>query len=190
MNSKAAIILLGIFCITSLGLIGHRLMPFAGTKKQPVIMQNESTEMAEPAFEDKWKKREPRVAHQETTHFGTKKDTASEDAENKAARGKIDFWENRILDFAGSFASKDVDANDVHELAKNTADLFQMLQTASARREKGMEPYTGRTGFATMTLVMSMDKEFHDVLGVTFSDFMGTLDASFIKRMVNPEKPM
>jgi hypothetical protein len=183
MNSKAAIILLVIICITLLGLIGHRLMPSTGTKKQTAFLQ----EMEEPDAEDKWEKRESRVAHQGTTHLKTKKDTESGDTENKTARSKIDFWETRILDFAKSFVPEDVDENDVHELAKKTADLFQMLQTASTRREKGKEPYTGRTGFATMTLVMAMDKEFHEVLGVTFSDFMGTLDTSLIKKRAEPE---
>lgn len=176
--------------MTSLGLIGHRLVPFAKTKKHPATPQNASTEMGKPDFEGKWNKRESSVAHRSTTHIQTKKNTESGDAEDNAARSKIDFWETRILDFTRSFVPKDVDANDVHELAKKTADLFQMLQTASARREKGMEPYTGHSGFATMTLVMAMDKEFHEVLGVTFSDFMGTLDASLIKKMVNPEKPL
>lgn len=190
MSSKITIAISVIICMTLLGFIGYRLIPFTKTTKQSAIQPNESKEMGKPDFERRRTIQNTTAVHRCTKPIQTKKNTASGDVEDQAARNKVDFWETLILDYAKSFLARKVDANDVHGLAKKTADLFQMLQTASARREKGMEPYTGHSGFATMTLVMAMDKAYHEVLGVTFSDFMGTLDASLVKKMVNPEKPL
>ncbi len=104
-------------------------------------------------------------------------------ANDPAAKNEITQWEQRILSFAQEQKVKNANPAQIHALAVKTTDLFYLLKEASTRQKQGLEPYTSQTGFTTMTLVMTMEKEFQETLGVTFSDFLNSLDKNLIKRL-------
>lgn len=106
------------------------------------------------------------------------------DESDPAAGDEISQWEQRILAFARNQSVPATDPIQVHTLAVKTAALFRMLKQASDRRTAGKEPYTSQSGFNTMTLVMAMEEEFSDALGVPFSEFLKSLDGDLLKSLI------
>jgi hypothetical protein len=186
-NVKMSIVVPALIGITALGLIGHRLSVFNRIKNQPEYRHQTAPQTEKTDLDSIWNKRNTNAARRYIERVQAKDTAESENPGDRVTENQAAIWETRILDYARSQALNDIDTTRVHKLAGKTADLFQMLKTASRRKEKGMEPYTGFTGFATMARVMAMEEEFQKVIGVTFSDFMGTLDTAFIKDMAESE---
>jgi len=72
-------------------------------------------------------------------------------------------------------------------LAVYTASLCRLLKAAKERQKDGLEPYTGVTGFNTMTVLMKLEKDFEDTLGFTFSEFFASYDEDELKAIFNIE---
>ena len=102
------------------------------------------------------------------------------DESEPVSKNEIDLWEARITAYATTRTPGDIDDTSVHLLALKTASVFRLLKEASERQKQGLEPYTGLSGFNTMTLVMATEKAFSEVLGSTFSDFLYSLDKTTI----------
>lgn len=105
------------------------------------------------------------------------------DETDESIQEEIELWESRILDFAKNRQQKNLDQNNVRNLANQTVSLFHLLKEASNRRDSGLTPYTSMSGFNTMTLVMKMEKSFKDVCDFSFSEFMFSQDAEVIKAL-------
>jgi hypothetical protein len=90
-------------------------------------------------------------------------------------------WEKRIQSYVEEHHLNSVSPDRHHELARKTADFFQMLKTADQRQKAGLEPYTGLSGFNTMAAVMALDKEFQETMQTTFADFLYAQDEELIK---------
>lgn len=93
----------------------------------------------------------------------------------------IVLWERRIQSYAEKHYQDNIPPDQLHSLARKTADLIQMLDTAVQRQKAGLEPYTGLSGFNTMAAVMALEKEFQETVQSTFADFLYAQDEELIK---------
>lgn len=177
---KVATVLIGF---SSVVLFGAGMLYFTKDSVAPTAawhpgMPNDKAIRIEPDAD---------TAHQHTRSIKTTEIAESKNSKVQSVQNEVAAWEQKIHDYITVRALSDVNTSRVPLLAERTTEVFRMLQTASARQKKGMDPYTAYSGFATMTLMLSMEDEFQEVIGVTFSDFMGTLDTAFIERMAKAE---
>jgi hypothetical protein len=110
--------------------------------------------------------------------------TGEEDSAKRSAPESgqdIRLWTKRILAYAEERHLDNPNPDQLHSLARKTADLFQLLKRADQRQKEGEEPYTPLSGFITMAAVMALDKEFQATLQTTFSDFLYAQDEELIK---------
>lgn len=145
------------------------------------LLQHPTASQGDTAFDAATREKDARVAASYIT--GSAKGDVLLDESNAAAQNEIGFWEAQILSYVKGRALKNVDSAAVHGLAVRTASLFSMLEDATCRAKDGLEPYTPQSGFKTMALVVSMESEFKGALGVTFSDFINSVDGDLIKSL-------
>lgn len=109
------------------------------------------------------------------------------DDQSPDTKEEILFWENRITLFADEKASETPDQQTLHKLAVYMASLIRLLKVAHERESAGLEPFTGSTGFNTMALVMTLETEFENRLGCTFSEFFASQEVDELKSLLKTE---
>jgi hypothetical protein len=95
-------------------------------------------------------------------------------------------WKKRIQSYARQRHPGNINQDQLDSLARQTADLFQMLKTADQRQKAGLEPYTALSGFNAMAAVMVLEKEFNATVQTTFSDFLHAQDEALLKGLFLP----
>lgn len=173
---------LAILVIIATGLFGRHMLKHDNSP--PAAQPGTPAKIASVENDQAIKDKDNRAAAKYIESFP--KGAVLLDESDPESQDDIDGWEGRIHDYVQEHALTNIDENHIHSLALKTASLFRMLQAATQRQNKGQEPYTSVTGFNTMTLVMAMEKEYQEALGITFSDYLNTLDAALIKGLVEP----
>lgn len=106
--------------------------------------------------------------------------------ENRADdKEDIAAWEKRILDFGENYHLSPAGGRKVRRLATKTVSLLHFLKEAKDRQRQGLEPYTAISGFNTMALIMTIERDFKDQLGFSFSDFFAAQDPEMLKRILD-----
>lgn len=126
--------------------------------------------------------REPSVTYARKYIEDVYADLPGEEENNPKAKENISLWEDRILVFGKNHGLHLKGAQDVRLLAEKTVRLLSFLKEAKDRQQEGLEPYTAISGFNTMTLVMAIESEFKEKLGISFSDFFASQDFDMLKR--------
>lgn len=106
------------------------------------------------------------------------------DKEAPSVHSQIETWEKRILRYAEQREKAVAAKEKVHELANRTVTLLSMLKEARERQSRDLEPYTPLSGFNTMTLIMTIEKDFQETLGFTFSEFFASQEPEELKRIL------
>lgn len=96
------------------------------------------------------------------------------DDTSPAVKEEIRFWQERITRFAEVKAPEMPNQEKIHEFALLTASLVRLLKEARERELKGLDPFTGASGFNTMALFMTLETEFENRLGCSFSHFFAS----------------
>ena len=142
--------------------------------------------IAETALSDNQKQIEEKAALSARKYIeGIPEGIVFLDEKDPSVKDDLKDWEERIFSYARDHGIELRDTGKVHTLANRTTSLIKLLKEASMREKEGLDPYTGMSGFNTMTLVMTIEKEFEEQLGFSFADFFASQDPEKIKSMVN-----
>ncbi len=106
------------------------------------------------------------------------------DKEAPSVNSQIETWEKHILRYAEQREKAVAAKEKVHELANRTVTLLSMLKEARERQARDLEPYTPLSGFNTMTLIMTIEKDFKEHLGFTFSEFLASQEPEELKKIL------
>lgn len=112
-------------------------------------------------------------------------DLPGSDEDRTGIKKNIADWEKRILDFGKNGHLASAGDREVRRLAEKTVRLLHILKEAKDRQQQGLEPYTAISGFNTMALIMTIEKDFKNQLGFSFSDFFKDQDPEILKRALD-----
>lgn len=101
----------------------------------------------------------------------------------------VEFWKPRIAMFIQKHASGKTGEVKINVLALETTNLFQMLKEAANRQKRGLEPYTSVSEYKTMTTLMALEQEFETLSGLSFSNFIMTLDEASLMSLFDKAAP-
>jgi hypothetical protein len=85
---------------------------------------------------------------------------------------QIDGWHDRVEAFAETMPQSTWSQEQLTQLADKTTSMMALMGEAQHRNENGLSAYTAETEFNTMMLIITLEREFDQVLGSSFSSFL------------------